>query len=646
MNAGLRASKKSPAAGRTRNALERWHFTLTFVDGQWGFAYHSRPDAFRDTIPVARTPRDLPVLSRVPKDTIFCGVKACPRTHPALREVALDDKYELDSGRVYLTGAQAFVRLLILQHQRDKLAGLNTGGFVSGYRGSPLGALDQSLWKAQKFLDRANIKFQPGLNEDLAATSIWGTQQVNLHPGAKVDGVFAMWYGKGPGVDRCGDVFKHANFAGTSKHGGVLVLAGDDHAAKSSTLPHQSDHMFSAAMMPVLYPSSVQEILDLGLHGWAMSRFSGCWVGFKCVADTVESSSSVYVDPARTKIIIPDDFALPPDGLSIRWPDPFLETEARMQDYKVYAALHYCRVNALNKIVIDSPEAAAGDRHLGQELRGRAAGAGRSRHHRSRRRGDGHPRLQDRDVVAAGTGRRAPLRRGPRGNTGRRGKAADRRIPAEGAVVQLARRRASAGRRQIRRKGRMGAPAWRLAAACGRRADTGNDRPRDRQAHRTPAIAAAPAGGAARACRLDQRQGSCAGQAQHCPRAPAVLLFRMPAQHVDPTPRRQPRDRRHRLPRHGDLDGPQHDRVHAHGWRRRALDRAGAVHGREAHLREPGRRHLFPQRHPGDPRRGRGRRQHHLQDPVQRRGRDDRRPAVRRAAHAGDDRHRRSPPKA
>ncbi len=275
---------------------------------------------------------------------------------PGLRDVAIDDKYELDSGRVYLTGAQAFVRLLILQHQRDKLAGLNTGGFVSGYRGSPLGALDQSLWKAQKFLDRANIKFQPGLNEDLAATSIWGTQQVNLHPGAKVDGVFAMWYGKGPGVDRCGDVFKHANFAGTSKHGGVLVLAGDDHAAKSSTIPHQSDHMFSAAMMPVLYPSSVQEILDLGLHGWAMSRYSGCWVGFKCVADTVESSSSVYIDPARTEITIPDDFPLPPDGLSIRWPDPFLENELRMQDYKVYAALHYCRVNGLNKIIIDSPK--------------------------------------------------------------------------------------------------------------------------------------------------------------------------------------------------------------------------------------------------------------------------------------------------
>jgi len=274
---------------------------------------------------------------------------------PALREVSLDDKYALESGRVYLTGAQAFVRLLILQRQRDVLAGLNTAGFVSGYRGSPLGALDQSLWKAQKFLERAHITFQPGLNEDLAATALWGSQQVNLYAKAKYDGVFGMWYGKGPGVDRCGDVFKHANHAGTSKHGGVLVLAGDDHGAKSSTLPHQSDHQFSAALIPVLYPSSVQEILDLGLHGWAMSRYSGCWVGFKCVADTVESSSSVDIGPDRTKIIVPDDFPFPPDGVSIRWPDKFLETEARMQDYKVYAALHYCRVNQLNRVVIDSP---------------------------------------------------------------------------------------------------------------------------------------------------------------------------------------------------------------------------------------------------------------------------------------------------
>ena len=243
-----------------------------------------------------------------------------------------------------------------MQRQRDVAAGLNTAGFVSGYRGSPLGALDQSLWSAAKFLDRAHIKFQPGLNEDLAATSIWGSQQVNMYPGAKYDGVFSMWYGKGPGVDRCGDVFKHANYAGTSKYGGVLVLAGDDHAAKSSTLPHQSDHQFSAAMMPVLYPSSVQEIIDLGLHGWAMSRYSGLWVGFKCVSDTVESSASVIIDPDRVKLTMPDDFPFPPDGVHIRWPDGFLATEARMQDFKIYAALHYCRANLLNRIVIDSPK--------------------------------------------------------------------------------------------------------------------------------------------------------------------------------------------------------------------------------------------------------------------------------------------------
>src|SRR4051812_7656398 len=267
----------------------------------------------------------------------------------ALRKVSLDDKYDLETGRVYLTGAQAFVRLLILQRQRDALAGLNTAGFVSGYRGSPLGALDQSLWKAQRFLDRAHIKFQPGLNEDLAATAIWGSQQVNLAPGAKYDGVYAMWYGKGPGVDRCGDVFKHANHAGTSKFGGVLALAGDDHAAKSSTLPHQSEHIFKACLIPVLNPANVQDYLDLGLHGFAMSRYSGCWIAFKCVTDVVESGSSVIVDPDRLKLTLPTDFAMPPGGLNIRWPDGILEQEARILDYKVYAALAYARANGLDR---------------------------------------------------------------------------------------------------------------------------------------------------------------------------------------------------------------------------------------------------------------------------------------------------------
>ncbi|MBI2311955.1 MAG: indolepyruvate ferredoxin oxidoreductase family protein [Betaproteobacteria bacterium] len=278
----------------------------------------------------------------------------------ALRAVSLDDKYALESGRVFLTGTQALVRLPMLQRQRDAAAGLNTAGFVTGYRGSPLGGVDQALWKAAGFLKQHHIHFQPGLNEDLAATACWGSQQLNLFPGAKYDGVFALWYGKGPGVDRCGDVFKHGNHAGTSKHGGVLLIAGDDHAAKSSTLPHQSDHMFSAAVIPVLNPAGVQDYLDFGIHGWAMSRYSGCWVAFKALTDTVESSASVVVDPQRVQVIVPDDFVLPPEGVSIRWPDPPLVQEARMQDYKAYAALAYARANRLNHTVIDSPRARLG----------------------------------------------------------------------------------------------------------------------------------------------------------------------------------------------------------------------------------------------------------------------------------------------
>ena len=266
----------------------------------------------------------------------------------------LDTKYTLESGRVYLTGTQALARLPMMQRERDLTAGLNTAGFISGYRGSPLGALDLTLWKARRHLDAHHIRFQPGVNEDLAATALWGTQQVNLFPGAKYDGVFGMWYGKGPGVDRCGDVFRHANAAGTSKFGGVLAVAGDDHAARSSTVAHQTEHLFKAVMMPVLAPSGVQDYLDLGMHGWAMSRYSGCWVAFKAVADTIESSASVYIDPHRVNITQPD-YALPPGGLNIRWPDDRLVQEERLLHHKLYAALAYARANRLNQLVIDSP---------------------------------------------------------------------------------------------------------------------------------------------------------------------------------------------------------------------------------------------------------------------------------------------------
>jgi len=232
-----------------------------------------------------------------------------------LLDVSLDDKYVAETGRVYLTGTQALVRLAFMQRRRDLAAGLNTAGFISGYRGSPLAGLDLALMRARRHMKDHHIHFTPGVNEDLAAAAVWGTQQVNMYDGAKYDGVFGMWYGKGPGVDRCGDVFKHANAAGTSPHGGVLVLAGDDHAAKSSTLPHQSEHEFVSAMIPILNPSSVQEFLDMGLYGWAMSRYSGCWVAFKCTGETADSSASVSVDPHRVKIVLPTDFEMPPGGL-------------------------------------------------------------------------------------------------------------------------------------------------------------------------------------------------------------------------------------------------------------------------------------------------------------------------------------------
>jgi indolepyruvate ferredoxin oxidoreductase len=274
---------------------------------------------------------------------------------PASVSATLDDKYTRHTGRVFLTGTQALIRLPMLQRERDLAAGLNTAGFVSGYRGSPLGNLDLGLWKAKAHLAEHHITFQPGVNEDLAATAVWGSQQVGLFPGAKYDGVFGMWYGKGPGVDRCGDVFRHANAAGSAQFGGVLVIAGDDHAAKSSTLPHQTEHVFKAVMMPVLYPANVQEYLDFGLHGWAMSRYSGCWVAFKALADTVETSASVNIDLAAVDIKIPTDFSLPADGLNIRWPDPPLLQEARLLNHKLYAALAYCRANKLDRVIIDTP---------------------------------------------------------------------------------------------------------------------------------------------------------------------------------------------------------------------------------------------------------------------------------------------------
>ena len=288
------------------------------------------------------------------------SVPTLPTERPLDREYTLEHKYTREEGRIYLSGVQALVRLPLMQQMRDRAAGINTAGFISGYRGSPLGGFDLELWRARKHLQSSSIEFTPGLNEDLGATMVWGSQQTNLFQGAKYDGVFSMWYGKGPGVDRCGDVFKHGNAAGTSKLGGVLALAADDHACRSSTLPHGSEGEFESAMMPVLNPAGVQDILDMGLLGWAMSRYTGRWIGFKTIAETVESSASVNVNPHQLDILLPTDFELPAGGLNIRWPDPPLDQEMRLHQYAVKAAQAFARVNHIDKVVIDSPKARLG----------------------------------------------------------------------------------------------------------------------------------------------------------------------------------------------------------------------------------------------------------------------------------------------
>jgi len=267
------------------------------------------------------------------------------------RSVSLDDKYTLRKGHAFMTGIQSLVRLPMVQRELDLKAGLNTAGYISGYRGSPLGGYDQQLEQNTKLLDEFHVKFQPGVNEDLAATALWGTQQSGLGGEGKYDGVFGIWYGKGPGVDRSGDVLRHANYAGTSKFGGVLALMGDDHTAESSTVCNQSEFAMVDALIPVLNPSGVQEVFDFGIYGWALSRFSGCWVGLKCLHDTVEATASIDVDVERLKVVIPDDYNFPEDGLNIRFPDTPHAQDQRMHEYKMDAVRAFCRANKLDRTI-------------------------------------------------------------------------------------------------------------------------------------------------------------------------------------------------------------------------------------------------------------------------------------------------------
>jgi indolepyruvate ferredoxin oxidoreductase len=277
-----------------------------------------------------------------------------------LADVSLDDKYERQEGLVFATGVQALVRVLLEQRRRDKAAGLNTAGFVSGYRGSPLGELDKELWKQKARLSASDIVFKPGINEELAATQVIGTQQVSLRDDNKVDGVFSMWYGKGPGLDRAGDALKHANSFGVSAKGGMLVVVGDDHGAVSSSLAHQCEQVMASWMMPVLHPANIQEYLEFGLLGLAMSRYSGCAVGFKAVSETVETAGTLVVDPDFPKVNIPVDFVMPLDGPHIRLPDNQMAQEARLHNVKIPAVQAFARANGFDRITLDSPKARFG----------------------------------------------------------------------------------------------------------------------------------------------------------------------------------------------------------------------------------------------------------------------------------------------
>ena len=532
-------------------------------------------------------------------------------------EATLESRYTASEGWVYMTGTQALVRLPIQQRLRDAAAGLNTGGYISGYRGSPLGRYDIELWRAAAQLKQHNIVFRPGLNEDLAATAIWGAQQLNNFPGATVDGVFGIWYGKGPGVDRSADALRHANFTGASPKGGVLALAGDDHGAKSSTAVNFSDTLFIAVGMPVLYPSNTQELLDFGLHGIAMSRFSGCWVGMKVVTDVAEGGGTVYVGPDLPEIVLPQRSAVPPGGLWARALDAPVAQEERLYQHKLPAALAYARANSLNRI-IDDPEGArigvvaAGKawQDLLQALGNLGGDDGAALGLRLLKVGMVWP-LDPVVVRDFARGLDLIVVIEEKAPTPRRSDSLHPLWRSEGAE----------NRRQIFRRARLRRFA-RLSGHSQLRRD--HARTRRRRSGQSGL-------GTRSELRLKRAGGArrCAQQSSSAD-AQSGLLRGVSAQPFDPRARGQPSAGRHRLPLDGDAGQPATDRDRfAYGRRRRDVARTRAVHQRGTRIRQHRRRHLRPFRVARDPSGDRRRRADHLQDPVQRLRLDDRRTADR-----------------
>ncbi len=523
-----------------------------------------------------------------------------------LKSVKLDDKFDLSKSQAFMTGTQAIVRLTLMQHARDKAAGLNTAGYVTGYRGSPVGGLDQQFAKSVRYTQAANVKFEPGINEDMAATAVWGSQQAEMRGEGAYDGVFAIWYGKGPGVDRTGDVFRHANSAGTSKHGGVLALMGDDHGAESSTVPHQSEFAMMDAMIPILHPAGLQEILDYGIYGWALSRYSGCWVGLKCVHDNIESAGIVDAAVDRVKINYPADFKMPEDGLNIRPRDDRFDQEKRLHLHKRFAAVAFARANKLDRIVLSG----------GKTPKIGIVSTGKSYL-------DVRQALEDLgidEVASSKLGLRLlkigmvwPL---------------DPNIVNEFSrgldLVIVVEEKRSLLETQIREQLCNDAKA---PIVIGKR-DEKNDILFPAWGTLEPnqiAVAIAERLLKKRKSKpVEERLGAIkaamgmVSQLTEPGRAHPVFLRRLPAQLFDGDPGGRTRLCRHWLP----LDGAvhpraQHRRCDPHGRRGGELDRRGAVLDAQARVPESRRRHLQSFRSDGHPRGGRLRREHHLQDTVQ-----------------------------
>jgi indolepyruvate ferredoxin oxidoreductase len=365
---------------------------------------------------------------------------------PLLDAYQLFDRYSREHGRVFLTGTQAIVRIVLDQARRDRVAGLNTAGFISGYRGSPLGGVDLELWKIKQLLTDSRIEFLPAVNEDLAATAVLGSQQVETQKNRQVDGVFGLWYGKGPGVDRSGDALKHGNAYGSSPHGGVLVVAGDDHGCVSSSMPHQSDVAFMSWFMPTLHPADVGEYLAFGEYGYALSRFSGMWVGFKAISEIVESGASVALSAPRR--FIQPDFVPPPGGLHYRWPDlpgPQIEERLEAKKHAVYA---FAKANPIDRRIYDVKDArygivTTGKAHLDLMVALRLVGLDEAACRRF-----GIDIYKVGMVVAAGAARRDGVREGQARDPGGRGEARHHREPVQGVLLRLSRVEAGADGRQ------------------------------------------------------------------------------------------------------------------------------------------------------------------------------------------------------